>query len=280
MKFGVHVSIAGGLTKALDRADALGCETLQIFIGNPRGWAASEPNMLEIKEFRSLREKMGLGPLVVHMPYLPNLSTDKPDILKKSVAMAKEQLRLCEQIGAEYLVCHMGKAADPESGMDLMLKSILEVLGGRSRDCMFLIENTAGQGTEMGFEMSCLAELLNRLDRDDVGICLDTCHAHAAGYDLSGPSGFKSLKSDIEQFIDISRLKVIHFNDALKPAGSRVDRHAHIGEGTIGVDGFKRFLRWKAIKDLPGILETPKKTDGDDVRNLAALRSLQPKGRK
>ena len=125
----------------------------------------------------------------------------------------------------------------------------------------------------MGFQLAEIGVLLDRLQRLDVGVCLDTCHAHAAGYDISTPAGFRTLKQDVLQYIDLSRLKVIHLNDALRPAGSRIDRHQHIGQGSIGLDGFKRFMNWAALRSLPGILETPKKSEYDDAMNLNVLRA-------
>lgn len=279
MRLGVHVSIAGGLPKAMERAAVLGCETVQIFAGNPRSWRSKPLSKPEIAEFRTEREKIGLGPVVVHMPYLANLAASEPGLLNKSIDMVREQLERCELLGAEYLVCHMGKA-DDEKAMDRMEKTVRKALGRRERACTFLLENTAGQGREMGFHLAEIGVLLDRLQRPDVGVCLDTCHAHAAGYDLSAPVGFRALKEDVVQYIDLTRLKVVHLNDALRPAGSRVDRHQHIGQGTIGLDGFKRFMKWTALRSLPGILETPKKTENDDTMNLAVLRSLQSRRRK
>ena len=279
MKFGVHVSVAGGLPKSVERAVKLGCETMQIFVGNPRGWHSPSPKDEAVAEFRKLRDKSGIDPVVVHMPYLANLASENKDFLAMSIEMAREQMRRSELLGADFLVCHMGKA-DPDEGMKRMVRSIRKVLGRKKHTCMFLLENTAGQGREMGRGLEEIGELLGLLSRQDVGLCLDTCHAHAAGYDLSSQAGFEGFVRDFTQHIDPKSLKVVHLNDSLRETGCRVDRHEHIGVGTIGADGFQRFLGWAAIRELPGILETPKKKDSDDLANLKAIRRLERSARK
>ena len=283
MRFGAHVSVAGGLPAAFERGLEHGCQTLQVFVTNPRAWAFTTLKDETVETFRKRREELAarkstaVFPIVAHMPYLPNLSSTKPDFLVKSKQSLAANLDACNRLGIEYLVVHMGKhdGAGIDPALDKMTKSITEVLDKIDGDTVLLMENTAGQGTETGRTLAEMGRLLGLLGAGErVGVCLDSCHLFAAGYDFRTREGMASLLEEIEQHIGIARLHVFHLNDSKRECGSHVDRHSHIGEGHIGEAGFRRLLRCAALKHLPGILETPQDTDDSIDRNLATLRRL------
>jgi len=279
MKFGLHISIAGGLEKAFARALDLGCDTMQIFTRNPRGWKFSALGDREVAAFKEERAKNGIGPVAVHMPYLPNLAVGDKEKKEKSVSALSAELERAERLGCEYLVTHLGKGLGASVGeaLENVTSGLNEaIVGSETENVTVLLENASGQGTEIGTTIDELAKVLKELNglKNRVGICLDTCHAHAAGFDLSLRQGLESLLEQIEQQIGIDRLKILHLNDAQKEAGSRVDRHQHIGLGTIGKTGFSNIVRHPLLKELPGIMETPVNDQGDDEDNMKMIRSI------
>lgn len=278
MKFGAHVSIAGSLLKAFERAEEQGCETMQIFSRNPRGWGFKDLDPETAAEFRSLSSSSGISPVVIHMPYLPNLAAGDEEKHKISTSQLTTELLRADALNCPFIVTHIGKALGLPN--DAALKQVTKAVNNAIRESgtetpMLLLENTAGQGTEVGNTIDELAAIIAKSDSPDrIGICLDTCHAHAAGYDLAAENGFELLLDEIEEKIGIEKLKVMHLNDSKGACGSRLDRHNHIGQGTIGLDGFRRIVNAPRIQGVSGILETPENDDGNALSNLKTLRSL------
>lgn len=279
MRVGVHVSVVGGIHRAVERANKLGCETFQVFLSNPRSWQIGPLDDLSVERFRAARQESGLGPVVVHMPYLPNLASPDRELFERSIQSLRENLDRCDLVGAEFLVMHMGKGEGPECRAR-MVEGIARAWDERERDVSLLLENTAGQGREMGWKVEELVELFQRIPfRGKCGFCVDFCHAFAAGYAVHRRDGLYRFLKRIDDLAGLQHVKLLHLNDSLRPLGSRVDRHAHIGKGEIGADGFRRIVNHTKLRRIPGILETPRKTDLDDLNNLLTIRSLMRRKR-
>ena len=276
MRFGVHVSIAGGLHNALLRGLNLGCDTIQFFLVNPRGWSHAPLLDSDVERFLAIRNSKAkeIHPLIAHMPYLPNLAASDSELFLKSVDTLQDHLERCKALQIDFLVLHMGKGKGRKA-IDRMLKGIEKAYQGNKYETCLLLENTAGQGNDLGFHIQELSELFTKLPKTiSKGICLDTCHAFAAGYDLSTKKGILDLIQEFDQSIGFKEVKILHINDSLKPIGSRVDRHAKIGEGYLGEDGFRNLFSIKQLRKLPCILENPRKTDADDLAQLELVRRL------
>ena len=277
MRVGFHISIGGGWSKVIDRAVALGCDTLQIFSRNPRGWAYEELDPVEAKEFIKQREAKNLYPLIVHMPYLPNLGTDDAELYNKSVDSLKVELQRAALLGAPYLVMHVGKygKTSEQDALDRVIKGINIVLGEVKNDVILLLENTAGQGSEVGYTFEQIKYIIDRVDdKSRIGVCFDTAHAFEAGYDLSNKDAVYKTVDEFDRIIGLDKLYVVHLNDSKTPLGSRVDRHWHIGEGHIGREGFYHIVHHPYLSKLPGIMETPRKKPEDDKKNMKVIREL------
>lgn len=277
MRLGFHVSISGGFSLAAQRAYELGCTTMQIFSRNPRGWTVKPLDKGDIAEFKKLREKWDIGPVFVHTNYLINLASGKPDLYPRSIEQFVIDLERTEHLGAEYLVTHLGSASGKEAAW--MIDRVSSALNMATKlhppKATILLENTAGEAGDVGYTLAQVQEVIAGLDdAAQVGICYDTCHGFAAGYDIRTKKGVDALAKEIDSTVGLGRLKGIHLNDCLKDFGSRVDRHWHIGEGKIGEDGFRAFLRHPAFKDVPMIMETPKETEEDDPMNMRKARLL------
>lgn len=280
MRLGAHLSIAGGLHKAVERAAETGCETLQVFLANPRGWALPIASEDDAARFRDARSARAISPVVAHMPYLPNLGSADADIYAKSVASLRVHLELCDRLGIEYLVMHLGKSkqTSEEEAIARMTQAIDELYCRRPRAVRLCLENTAGQGNEIGWDFATLGRIMNSTTAPErLGLCVDTCHAFAAGYDLRDDAAVVAAVAEIDRHVGLERLCVLHLNDSLRELGSRRDRHAHIGEGRLGDEAFRCILAHPRLNALPGILETPQDAPGDVERNLARLRSLLPR---
>jgi deoxyribonuclease-4 len=275
IRLGVHTSVSGGVPLAVDRAVALGCNTMQIFSHNPRQWAVADIAADVAADFRTRCKKAGIAPVFVHTSYLINLAAPDPAILNKSVSLLKRELDLADQIGAEYVVVHTGSDSQGIAGTSrLRAVEALQGISGAWKTRL-LLENTAGERGDITSKIADLAEIIRLADMSLIaGITFDTCHAFAAGYDLRSDKDIASLAMEIERAVGLDRLKLIHLNDAKKGLGSHVDRHWHIGEGEIGAEGLGKFINHKAFKGIPLILETPKKDEEDDPRNLAVVRKL------
>ena len=279
MRLGAHESIAGGMHKAFERAKSVGCDAVQLFVKPNRSWAVPVLTQEAIAEFRSCAQTVGIWPIVGHTSYLLNLCSPQDDLWHRSVDTLVVELERCEALGVPWLVLHPGAhvGSGEEAGLGRMARALGEVLAAtRGFRARLLLETTAGQGTQLGYCFEHLAWLLERTPRGErLGICLDTCHVFAAGYDLRTPTGYAATMAAFDRTIGLDRLEVIHLNDSKGELGSRKDRHEHIGEGHIGPAGFRHMLNDARLARLPGILETPKSDDlHEDRENLAVLRSL------
>ena len=281
------MSVAGGVSTAVDRAVAHGCEALQIFTKNGNQWQASPLQPGEVRLFRERVEQAGITPVVSHASYLINLATTFPALRAQSIAAFVDEIDRAETLGLLGVVIHPGTctAGTEDEGLGLIADAIQTALTARPRGkTMVLLEHTAGQGRTLGHRFEHLAAIVTRLrGARRVGICLDTCHLVASGYDLITESGHHDTFEQFDRLIGLDRLKVFHANDSKKPPGSRVDRHAHIGDGYLGVEPFRRLLHDARFDGLPLLIETEKSPqngrriaiDPLDVRNLETLRRLR-----
>jgi deoxyribonuclease-4 len=278
MKFGFHISIAGGFSKVVERAQKKKCESIQIFSRNPRGWKYGAISAGEAKVFRKEVVESNIDPVFLHLPYLPNLASPQKTLFKTSISSLKEELRRCKILGAQFVISHIGKrlSSSEKDGIERIAEGINTALRTVKNDAILLLENTAGQGSEIGFLFPQIREILDRIEENDrLGVCLDTAHAFSAGYDLSTEKGVEKTIEEFHEIIGIERLKVIHLNDSKVPLGSRKDRHWHIGKGEIGLEGFRAIVNHLSLNHLPGIMETPRESDADDLRNMRTLRKLR-----
>jgi deoxyribonuclease-4 len=277
MRLGFHVSISGGFALAVQRAYEIGCTTMQIFSRNPRGWTVKPLDPADVAEFKRLRAQWDIGPVFVHTNYLINLASPKPDLYERSIEQFVVDLERTEKLGAEYLVTHLGSASGQEPGwmIDRVAGALNMAMKLHQPRATILLENTAGEKGDVGYELAQVQAVIGKLtDASPIGICYDTCHGFAAGYDIRTEQAVDGLAQEINATVGLARLKGIHLNDCLRDFASRVDRHWHIGEGKIGEDGMRLFLNHRSFKDIPKIMETPKETDEDDPRNLTRVRSL------
>ena len=277
VRLGVHVSIAGGVSKSPERARSLGCNTMQIFSHNPRQWAKSSIPDDEVKRFRELRAAYDINPVFIHTSYLINLAARSGEVLRKSIEFLSYELEIADALGVEYVVLHTGSAAgdDEKEARYRAVSSLLKAAGRGGYRARLLLENTAGERGDITSTMRSLADIIEGCRGEGIaGVCIDTCHAFAAGYDLTTAEGAARLIDEIDEYIGLDKLKLVHLNDSKRPAGSGVDRHDHIGEGYIGMRGFVNFLSSKPVSRVPMILETPKSGDDDDLRNLKKVISI------
>ncbi|PXF61493.1 MAG: endonuclease [Candidatus Methanogaster sp.] len=281
---GVHVSIAGSIDRAVDRAQKLGCDTFQIFTRNPRGWRFKDLTPEQVEKFTTKIERSGIYPPVAHAPYLPNLASPKEDGYSRSVdALASEVLR-CSTLHIPYLVTHLGShlGTGTEGGVMRIISAVSTAIGAFEEarpegggSVMILLENTAGTKNSVGGRFEEIGRIIDGVKRDDlVGVCFDTCHAFAAGYELRTADTLDATMALFDETIGLDRLKLIHLNDSKGGLNSRLDRHEHIGMGYIREDGFKVILHHDAIRKLPMILETPVDARRDDVGNIRMARML------
>jgi len=276
-RIGVHISIANGIDKGLERARGLGCSTVQMFSHNPRGWRIGSRDPLEITRFRTLKKEFDIRPVFIHTSYLINLASAQRDLQRKSVDMVMAELDIADAIDAEYVVLHTGSASGdlPAVARGRAVEALKQVAEQGRWKAGLLLENTAGEQGDITSRIADIAGIMEKATSGLIsGLCLDTCHAFSAGYDIITEKGIESLAKEIIQYAGRENLRLIHLNDSKKALGSGVDRHEHIGEGTIGESGLKKFLRHPCFLNIPLILETPKKSDDDDMRNLAIVRSL------
>ncbi len=277
MRLGFHVSISGGFSYSVQRAFELGCTCMQIFCRNPRGWIVKPLDKDDINEFKKLREQWDIGPVFVHTNYLINLASSRPDLYEKSIEQFVIDMERTEALGAEYLVTHLGSAsgADPAWMINRVSDAINMAMKLHPPISTILLENTAGEKGDIGYNLEQIQEVISKLkDATRIGICYDTCHGFAAGYDIRTKKHVEALAKKMDSTVGLKRLKGLHLNDCLRDFGSHVDRHWHIGEGKIGLDGFKVLLNHSAFKNVPKIMETPKETEEDDIRNMKTVKSL------
>lgn len=279
LDFGTHASASGGVDKALQRAADVGATSCQIFAKNERQWVGKPLDPAVVERFHAERERTGIRQVVVHDSYLINLASPKDDIHVKSMAAFLDEIQRCDTLDIPYLVTHPG--AHTGSGVDQGIRKFGESLN-RIFDMLpesgtiTCLETTAGQGTTLGRSFEEIAAIIDLVeDKDRVGVCFDTCHTFAAGYDIRTMDGARDVIDEFDRVIGVGKLMVLHLNDSKNPLGSNKDRHDHIGEGMIGLEGFRGIVNDVRLAGLPAILETEKDDEGEhDRRNLATLRGL------
>lgn len=279
MKIGLHVSISGSIDKAVDNATALKCTAFQIFTRNPRGWAAKNLVLEDVDSFKKklTASKIDRYAVCAHMPYLPNLSSSKKDLYKKSLDTFVNEVKRCDVIGVPQLVIHLGShlGAGTQAGIKNLANACNSVAAKADNDVMILLENMAGQKNSIGSRFEELKQILDMLEpRKRFGVCFDTCHAFAAGYDLRSKDKVEDVIAEFDKYVGMKELRVVHLNDSKGDINCNLDRHEHIGMGYIGEKGFKAFLANDEIKEHPLILETPIDSRRDDVGNLKKVREL------
>jgi deoxyribonuclease-4 len=276
-RIGVHTSIAGGLHYSLERAKELGCNTLQIFSHNPRGWAIKSISEEEVIKFKSLRSHLNMAPLYIHASYLINIASRNRDLRRRSIYLLAIEMDRADAIGAEYVILHPGSASGDDEGVarKRAVDALKEVAMMSRWKAGLLIENTAGEKGDISSRMVDLSDLLNAMKGSLVaGVCIDTCHAFAAGYDLGSEEGMREISEETEKYIGPDKVKLVHLNDSKGDLRSGVDRHEHIGRGKIGEQGLRQFLNHVHFRRIPLILETPKKRETDDYENLKKVRQM------
>lgn len=280
MPVGVHVSIGGGICRAIERARELECETVQFFGHNPRGWRVAPIPQGEVEGFKAGRKGMGLEPAIIHASYLINLASPEESIFKRSVELFVKELEIGEMLEVDFVVVHPGSTRGRDSrygirrvreAISLVCKKKPELRTG------ILLENTSGCGYTLGSQLGELKEIIDGFNNRDIGICFDTCHGYAAGYPMETVSDVNRLVGTIDAEVGLQYLALMHLNDSKGSLGSRIDRHQHIGYGKIGLGGFRALLNHSSLKDIPMILETPKKSARDDLNNLNVIRKLTDK---
>jgi deoxyribonuclease-4 len=282
------MSIAGGLPRAVDRASASQCEALQIFTKSAGQWRARQLPPEEMALFRDRVAETGIRPVVAHNSYLINIATAQPELRAQSIAALGEELDRAEALGLDGLVMHPGSytSGTEADGLRLIAEALAGLLAERpDATTQILLEHTAGQGTNLGHRFEHLGQIIDRLGGTPrIGVCIDTCHLLAAGYDICTAEAYRRTFGAFDRIVGIERIRAFHLNDSKKPCGSRVDRHEHIGKGCLGIEPFRRLLNDPRFADHPMLLETPKletpesrrRSDVDpwDARNLRTLRRL------
>jgi len=282
-RIGIHTSVAGGVQNAAERAYRLGCNSFQIFSSSPRQWAPYELSRPQCDEMKRLRDKYNLKPLVIHANYLINLAATNENFLRNSIQAFRGEVERALALCAEYLVLHPGsfRGAHRKAGLMQTAAAIAAATQGldlANGGLTFLIENTAGAEFSLGGSFEQVAEVLAYLDGVvPVVACIDTCHVHVAGYDIVSDEGMRSTLAHLDQTIGLQNVPVWHSNDAKAARGSKLDRHQHVGKGTIGLEPFRRLLNHPRLAHAAFIAETPIDKPGDDRRNVAALKRLVAK---
>jgi deoxyribonuclease-4 len=280
LRLGIHTFTAGSLENAALKAAELGANTFQIFSASPRMWRAKPADAHQIKLLKAARDRFDLNPMVIHVNYLVNLASLDPTIRSKSIECFRGELERAAAIGAEYLVLHPGsyRGNSVEEGIAAFVLGLRDAAHGvHAPRLTVLIENTVGAGCHLGSrfeELQSIRDLARDLTDLPIGYCLDTCHLLAAGFDIANAAGLRASLRSAEEILGLSNIHIIHANDSRAPLGSRVDRHANIGEGHIGLEGFRRILTHPKLRRKAFILETPVKEPGDDRRNLDTLKRL------
>jgi deoxyribonuclease-4 len=273
------MSIAGGISRSFARGESVGLEAMQIFAKNERQWTAKPISPEETVLFRAEQQRTGIHPVIVHDSYLINLAAPADDLREKSITAFADELERCAQLDIPYLVTHPGAhtGSGEEAGLARVAEAICRLLAdGIGGNTVILLETTAGQGTALGYRFEHLARLFELIPyHNRLGICVDTCHIFAAGYDIRDRESYEATFAELDRLIGLSWIKCFHLNDSQKELGSRVDRHAHIGQGCIGLEAFRLLVNDPRFASLPMIIETPKGEDmAEDRMNLAVLRSL------
>ena len=279
MQVGIHVSIAGSIDKSVNNAVALDCNAFQIFTRNPRGWGAPRLSDKVVSNFKRKlsASKIDRFATAAHMPYLPNFSSPETVPFQKSMKSLIEEAKRCGKLGIPYLVAHLGshKGTGQKEGVRRVVKAFNKAAAETPNDVMILLENNAGHKHSVGSSLEELAEMFSQVKpRSRFGVCFDTCHAFAVGYDLKTTRQAKSLLKKFDDLIGSDNIKIIHLNDSKGPLGCKADRHEHIGLGHIGEVGLGYFVKFAKTKKIPIILETPIDERRDDKENVRIVRQL------
>ena len=274
---GAHMSTAGGLHTAFERGEALGCTAIQIFTSSPRQWRGRELSDEDVAAFRAAWKASSCQVVLAHDIYLTRLGTRDIAIRAKSRSAFGQEIRTCQRLGIPALVMH--PVGDSDADEDAVLARVAASLNAvfekvPDEGTRVLLETTAGQGANVGYRFEQLARIIEGVEQEGrLGVCVDTCHVFAAGYDISEEEGWKKMMAELDGTVGRARLGALHLNDSRKPCGSRVDRHAHIGLGEIGETAFREIMRDRRLARVPKVLETPKEDEMDAV-NLALLRRM------
>ncbi|UCC45867.1 MAG: deoxyribonuclease IV [Candidatus Zixiibacteriota bacterium] len=282
MPFGAHESIAGGVYNAILRGQQATCETIQIFNKSNNQWRAKKLDQKELDEYFRMIDETGVTVATSHSSYLINIGSPDPALYEKSYLSLKEEMERCEALKIPNLAIHPGShvGSGEEAGMNRIIEAVNRLFSELKEDNVWLLlETTAGQGSNLGYSFEQLAYMIAGVeDKSRIGVCLDTCHIFGAGYPIVEPKDYKKTIKAFNDIVGLDRLRIIHVNDSKKEFGSRKDRHEHIGQGYIGLDGFRNFVNDRRLKKVPMILETPKGEDlKEDIENLKVLRSLVKK---
>lgn len=277
MRIGAHLSIAGGFAAVSKEAVKLGCEAVQVFSRSPRGGRAKPLVERDVETMKSTLQEAGIRPLAVHLPYFVNLASDNPSTYSYSCEVLDEDLQRAALLGAAFLVTHPGhRPTDGDAGLERVASAVraaCERAGGETR---VLIENTSGQGKELGNRLAEVARILELIGLPErTGACIDTCHSFAAGYDVRSQDALDEFVGRIDRELGLDRIFFMHFNDSVYDLGSHRDRHEHIGQGKIGLEGFGAVLNHPRLQHLPGVIETPVDDEESNPRNLETLRRLR-----
>ena len=279
MRIGAHVSTSGGLDKGIDRAGDIGAEAVQFFASSPRMWRFRSPKEAEVLAFREKSEATGISPAFIHGSYLVNVGGN-PDLLGKSIESLVNSLEVASQLGAVGVIFHGGshKGAGFDAVFDQAIAALTLVLERSPDDARLLIENSAGMGSHIGSSFAEIGRMIEAIGNDRVGVCLDTQHSIAAGYNIIEPSGIEAALDEFDREIGLDRLVVVHANDSKTPLGSGVDRHENIGEGSLGEAGFETIMGHSAFRDVPFLLEVPgfgEEHKGPDKENVDRLKAVR-----
>jgi len=273
------MSIAGGPANALLRGQRIGCETVQIFTRNANRWRSKELTPTQIEDFQQARVATGIYPVIAHSSYLINLGTPDDDLWQRSLDALLVEMGRCQQLGIRDYVLHPGahKGSGEETGLRRIATALDAALSATAgAEVRIALENTAGQGSSLGYRLEHLAWLVEHVEHPErLGVCFDTAHALAAGYEFRLSESYATLWDRFDDLIGIDRLRVVHLNDSKRDLGSRVDRHQHIGKGFVGLEAFRMLVNDRRLRSVPMVLETPKGPDlVEDIENLAVLRGL------
>ena len=277
MRIGVHVSIAGSIPESLERAKALGCNTMQIFSRNPRGWQAAKIAAAEAEEFKILKRKYDISPVAVHIPYIINLATPNDRLYKMSIEAYEDDIERVDALGAEYFVTHLGShtGSGEDNGIKRFSRALAELIKRAGPKATILLENTAGSGDSIGYRFEHLRRIIDgQKSPEKVGVCFDTAHAFEAGYDIKTKNGLEKALKEFDRLLGTGLIKVVHFNDSLSLLGSRVDRHQHIGKGTLGLEAMARIINHPKLANAAFIMETPKESEKDDIMNMRTAKRI------
>lgn len=275
MRIGLHVRVAGGYAKAVEHAKAAGCDALQIFSSNPRSYRPSVVDGSALDAFARMRRDANLDPCAIHTPYLINLASDDPKIYAGSLRLLRGDLAAAARGGMRLVNTHLGSYGnrDRKEGFAAICRALEEALHDVAPGVFLVLENSAGAGNLAGGTLEELGAFINAVDHPQLGVCLDTAHAWAAGYEIDSPAGVDRFLDEADRRIGMDRLLMFHFNDTEVPLGGSRDRHWHIGEGKIGFEGFRALLARAELSGKTAILETPG-DDADDLRNMQAIRAI------